>query len=52
LPNFIKKKAPKKGREKKKQGARIKVQPSKQPKRGEPLEGKGITKKSNPPQVA
>jgi hypothetical protein len=39
LPNFIKRKYPRKG-EKKKQGARTKVQASKQPKRGGPQGGK------------
>ncbi len=46
-PTFIKKKAPKKGRENKKQGARTKVQASKQPKRGRPQGRKGTTKYSN-----
>jgi hypothetical protein len=39
LPNFIKRKHPRKG-EKKKQRARTKVQASKQPKRGVPQGGK------------
>jgi hypothetical protein len=43
LPNFIKRKHPRKG-EKKKQGARTKVQASKHPKRGRPQGGKGTTK--------
>jgi hypothetical protein len=45
LPNFIrkKKKHPRKG-EKKKQGARTKVQASKQPNRGGPQGVKGTTK--------
>jgi hypothetical protein len=34
MPNFIKRKPPKKGREKETRGARTKVQASKQPKRG------------------
>jgi len=38
VPNFIKRKHPRKG-EKKKQGARTKVQASKQPKRGGPKGG-------------
>jgi hypothetical protein len=43
LPNFMKRKHPrKKGREKE-PGARIKVQASKQPKRGGPQGGKGTT---------
>jgi hypothetical protein len=46
LSNFIKRKHPRKG-EKKKQGARTKVQASKQPKRGPPQGGKGITKYPN-----
>jgi hypothetical protein len=45
LPNLIKRKHPKKGREKKKQRARTKVQASKQPKQGRPQGGKGTTKK-------
>jgi hypothetical protein len=40
LPNFIKRIHPRKGEEKK-QGARTKVQASKQPKRGGPQGGKG-----------
>jgi predicted PurR-regulated permease PerM len=40
LPNLIKKKHPRKG-EKKKQGARTKVQPSKEPKRGGPTRRQG-----------
>jgi hypothetical protein len=43
LPNFIKSKHASKG-EKKKQRARTKVQPSKQPKRGVPHEGNGTMK--------
>jgi hypothetical protein len=43
LPNFIKRKHPRKG-EKKKQGAMTKVQASKQPKRGRPQGGNGTTK--------
>jgi len=43
VPNFIRRKHPRKG-EKKKQGARTKVQPSKQPKRGRPQRGKGTIK--------
>jgi hypothetical protein len=43
LPNFIKRKHPRKGG-KKKQGARTKVQASKHPKRGGPQGGKGTTK--------
>jgi hypothetical protein len=39
LPNFVKRKHPRKG-EKKKQWARTKVQASKQPKRGKPQGGK------------
>jgi hypothetical protein len=46
LLNFIKRKHPRK-REKKKQGARTKVQASKQPKRGRPEGGKGTTKYQN-----
>jgi hypothetical protein len=45
--NLYKKKAPKKGRENKKQGARTKVQASKQPKRGRPQGRKGTTKYCN-----
>jgi hypothetical protein len=41
LPNFNKKKAPKKRREKE---TRTKVQASKQPKRGRPQGGNGTTK--------
>jgi hypothetical protein len=40
LPNFIKRKHPRNG-EKKKQGARTKVQPSKEPKRGGPTRRQG-----------
>jgi hypothetical protein len=43
LPDFIKRKHPKKG-EKKKQGARTKVQTNKQLKRGGPPGGNGTTK--------
>jgi len=43
LPNFIKRKHPRKG-EKKKQGARPKVQANKQPKKDGPYRGKGNTK--------
>jgi hypothetical protein len=46
LQNFIKRKHPKKG-EKKKQRARIKVEARKQPKRGAPHGGNGITKYKN-----
>jgi hypothetical protein len=46
LPNFIKTKHPRKG-EKKNQGARTKVQASKQPKRSGPQGGKGATKYHN-----
>jgi len=46
LPNFIKRKHPRKG-EQKKQGAWTKVQASKQPKRGGPQGGKGTTKYQN-----
>jgi hypothetical protein len=42
VPNFIKRKHPRKC-EKKKQGARTKVQASKQPKRDGPQGGKGTT---------
>jgi hypothetical protein len=42
IPNFIKRKHPRKG-EKKKQWAKTKVQASKQPKRGKPPRGKGTT---------
>jgi hypothetical protein len=42
LPNFIKKKHPRK-REERKQGARIEVQASKEPNKG-PQGGKGTTK--------
>jgi hypothetical protein len=45
LPNFIKRKHPRRG-EKKKQGARTKVQASKQPNKGGPQGGKGTTKSS------
>jgi hypothetical protein len=48
LPNFTKRKHPRKG-EKKKQRARTKVQASKQPNTGGPQGGKGTTK---PPPVA
>ncbi len=41
---LYKKKAPKERERKKKQGAKTKVQASKQPKRGQPQGGKGITK--------
>jgi hypothetical protein len=41
--NLYKKKAPKKGRENKKEGATTKVQASKQPKRGRSQGGKGTT---------
>jgi hypothetical protein len=40
LPNFIKRKHPRQG-ENKKRGARTEVQASKQPKRGRPQGGKG-----------
>jgi hypothetical protein len=43
LPNFLKRKHPRK-EEKKKQGARTKVEDSKQPKRSRPQGGKGTTK--------
>jgi hypothetical protein len=43
LPNFIKRKHPRK-EEKKKQGARTKVQTNKQPEGGRPPAGKGTTK--------
>jgi hypothetical protein len=43
LPNFTKRKHPRKG-EKKKQEARTEVQASKQPKRGRPQGGKGTSK--------
>jgi len=46
LPNFIKRKHPRKG-EKKKQGPRTKVKASKQPKRSGPQGGKGTTKYQN-----
>jgi hypothetical protein len=46
LPNFIKRKHPRKG-EKKKQGASTKVQASKQPKRPGPQGGNGTTKYPN-----
>ncbi len=45
LPNFYKKKTPKKGREKKK--TRTKVQATKQPKRGGPQGGKGTSEYQN-----
>jgi hypothetical protein len=51
LPNFKKGKHPRKG-EKKKQGARNKVQASKQPKRCGPQEGKGTTKYPKPSPLA
>jgi hypothetical protein len=50
LPNSSKRKHPSKG-ERKKQRGRTKVQPSKQPKRGVPQEGKGTTKVPKPPPV-
>jgi len=47
LPNYIiKRKHPRKG-EKRKQGARTKVQACKQPKRGRPHGGNGTTKYRN-----
>ncbi len=48
LPNFKKRKHPRKGEGKKKQRARTKVQASRQPKRGMPQRGnKGTTKYRN-----
>jgi hypothetical protein len=55
LPDFIKRKHPKKGREKKKQTARTKVQARKNsPKEGlqQHMEVKGTTKVPKPPPVA
>ncbi len=43
LLNLILKKHPRKG-EKRKQGSKIEVQPSKEPNKGEPQGGKGTTK--------
>jgi hypothetical protein len=50
LPTFIKRQHPRKG-DKKKQGARTKVQASKQPKRGELQGGKGTTNYQNLHQI-